>query len=74
MSPRRGDVRRVLPLAPVVQRAADDVEVVVYDDDMGGTTSRHFYRPGQVAYLTDRYGKHPSESGLRWQVTRTEET
>lgn len=59
---------RRLPLPPVKQRAADDVEVEVYDDDRN-VTEVHYYRPGAAEYLTTRYHAHPRDSGLRWQVT-----
>lgn len=63
---------RRLPLAPVVQRAADDTPLLVTFED--GTAEVHHYRPGAVEYLTSRYDAPINESGLRWQVTRTEET
>lgn len=64
---------RSLPLAPVRQRASDDVELEVYDDDLGGGWTRHYYRPLEVVYLIARYDRPVNESGLRWQVRRTEE-
>jgi len=46
-----------------------DVEVDVYDADLG-TTTRRFYTAGAASYLLIRYGEHPKDSGLRWWVTR----
>jgi hypothetical protein len=34
----------------------------------------HYYREGAVEYLTTRYAEPTKDSGLRWQITRTEET
>lgn len=62
----------IVPLPPVVQRATDDVAVRVTNVD--GHSSVRYYRPGMASYLITRYGQPINESGLRWQVERTEET
>ena len=60
---------RWLPIAPVKQRAADDVEVTV--TFANGCVETHYYRPGAVEWLTARYSAPTAESGLNWQVTVT---
>lgn len=58
-----------LPAVPVKQRAADDIEVLVTFPD--GTAELHYYRPGQVEWLTARYADPINETGQPWQVTIT---
>lgn len=70
-----GSVRDVLttivPLPPVVQRATDDVALRVTNAD--GHSAVRYYRSGVAVYLLARYARPTNESGLLWQVERTEE-
>jgi hypothetical protein len=61
-----------LPIAPVKQRASDDIPLLVRFES--GLAEIHYYREGAVEYLTTRYAEPTKDSGLRWQITRTEET
>lgn len=60
-------MKRRLPLPPVKQRAADDIEVTV--TFANGCREIHYYRPGAVEYLATRYAGPTAETGQDWQVT-----
>lgn len=64
-------VSMIVPLPPVVQRALDNVALRVTSAE--GTSSIRYYEPGTAGHLLARYGRPTTESGLRWQVERTEE-
>jgi hypothetical protein len=66
----RDVVTSIVPLPPVVQRATDDVALRVTNAD--GHSAVRYYRSGMSAYLLARYALPTSESGLLWQVERTE--
>lgn len=63
---------RRLPLAPVIQRALGNVALKVTFPN--GESVVHYFNPGAATYLLGRYSEPISESGLCWQVERTEET
>lgn len=52
---------RRLPLAPVKQRATDDVPLTLAWPD--GHSEVHYYRPGAAEYLTTRYCQQAVDEG-----------
>jgi hypothetical protein len=56
----------------VIQRALGNVALKVTFPN--GESVVHYFNPGAATYLLGRYSEPISESGLCWQVERTEET